>query len=104
MLLWASVIGTVLAKFSRGIDKQSMVARLFMVAPVWVALRSIGAVMGTMTIFQFGPEMFWQAGTGGTVMRNLVFVIVPLFLFAGLLMPFLTDLGSVMTPKAPGSP
>ncbi|MDX1404233.1 MAG: YjiH family protein [Woeseiaceae bacterium] len=93
MLLWASVIGTVLAKFSRGIDKQSMVARLFMVAPVWVALRSIGAVMGTMTIFQFGPEMFWQAGTGGTVMRNLVFVIVPLFLFAGLLMPFLTDYG-----------
>jgi len=94
-LLWTSMIGTIVVKLM-GPDRfpaESMVSRLFQVAPVWVALRTIGAVMGTMTIFQLGPEMFWSADTGGTVLRGLAFAIIPLFLFAGLLMPFLTDYG-----------
>ena len=94
-LLWISTIGTVIVK-AMGIDRipaDSMISRLFQVAPVWVALRTTGAVMGTMTIFQIGPEIFWHASTGGTVLRVLAFAIVPLFLFAGLLMPFLTDYG-----------
>lgn len=94
-LLWISAIGTTAVK-ALGPSRfaaDSMVSRLFQVAPVWVALRWIGAVMGTMTIFQFGPEVFWHASTGGTVLRDLAFAIVPLFLFAGILMPFLTDYG-----------
>jgi nucleoside recognition membrane protein YjiH len=94
-LLWISTLGTVLVKVmgDEHIPADSMISRLFQVAPVWVALRTIGALMGTMTIFQIGPEMFWHADTGGTVMYVLAFAIVPLFLFAGLLMPFLTDYG-----------
>ena len=94
-LLWISTIGTLLVKAlgAGRVPADTMISRLFNVAPVWVALRMTGAVMGTMTIFQFGPEMFWHADTGGTVLRNLAFAIVPLFLFAGLLMPFLTDYG-----------
>jgi nucleoside recognition membrane protein YjiH len=94
-LLWISVIGTVIVRLlgPGRIAHDSMTFRLFQVAPVWVALRSIGAVMGTMTIFQAGPEIFWHASTGGTVLHDLAFAIVPLFLFAGLLMPFLTDYG-----------
>ena len=94
-LLWISTIGTVLVKAmgTGRVPADSMISRLFNVAPVWVALRTTGAVMGTMTIFQFGPEMFWGASTGDTVLRVLAFAIVPLFLFAGLLMPFLTDYG-----------
>jgi nucleoside recognition membrane protein YjiH len=94
-LIWISTIGTIIVKAMGAgrIPVDSMVSRLFQVAPVWVALRGIGAVMGTMTIFQIGPEVFWHASTGGTVLHDLAFAIVPLFLFAGLLMPFLTDYG-----------
>ena len=94
-LLWISVIGTVVVKMMgpRRFDPDSLPFRLFDVAPVWVVLRCIGTVMGTMTIFQLGPEVFWHASTGGTVLRGLAFLIVPLFLVAGLLMPFLTDYG-----------
>jgi len=94
-LLWISTIGTVIVKAMGAgrIPADSTISRLFQVAPIWVALRGVGAVMGTMTIFQIGPEVFWHASTGGTVLRDLVFDIVPLFLFAGLLMPFLTDYG-----------
>jgi nucleoside recognition membrane protein YjiH len=44
-------------------------------------------------MFQLGPEMFWSPATGGTVLNDLAVNIVPIFLFAGLLMPFLTDYG-----------
>ena len=94
-LLWISTIGTLLVK-GLGPDRfpaDSLVTRLFQVAPIWVVLRAVGAVMGTMTIFQLGSEVFWGADTGGTVLRGLAFAIIPLFLFAGLLMPFLTDYG-----------
>lgn len=94
-LLWISALGTVIAK-ALGRDEfaaDSMFSRLFQVAPVWLALRIVGAVMGTMTIYRLGPEIFWHESTGGTVMHDLAFAIVPLFLFAGVLMPFLTDYG-----------
>jgi nucleoside recognition membrane protein YjiH len=92
-LLCISAIGTVFAKFSAHKHEGSLFARLFDVAPVWVALRLIGLVMGTMTMFKLGPEMFWGPATGGTVLNDLAVNIVPIFLFAGLLMPFLTDYG-----------
>lgn len=94
-LLWISVVGTLLFRYFHrdGSDADPMLARLFGVAPAWVALRIVGAVMGTMTIFQIGPEMFWHASTGGTVMNDLAVAILPLFLFAGFLMPFLTEFG-----------
>ncbi len=99
-LLCISAIGTVYAKTvykktirRRQVAEGSLFARLFDVAPVWVALRLIGLVMGTMTMFRIGPEMFWSAATGGTVLYDLAVNIVPIFLFAGLLMPFLTDYG-----------
>jgi nucleoside recognition membrane protein YjiH len=94
-LLWISAIGTAIVKMMEPgrFPEDSMISHLFQVAPVWVALRTIGAIMGTMTVFEIGPEIFWHASTGGTVLRDLAFAIVPLFLFAGLLMPFLTDYG-----------
>jgi nucleoside recognition membrane protein YjiH len=94
-LLCISAVGTVYAiTIGRNrLVKDSLFARLFQVAPIWVALRVIGLVMGTMTMFQLGPEMFWGPATGGTVLNDLAVNIVPIFLFAGLLMPFLTDYG-----------
>jgi len=95
VLLCISALGTIYAiSIGRNqIKEGSLFARLFQVAPIWVALRVIGLIMGTMTMFQVGPEMFWGAATGGTVLNDLAVNIVPIFLFAGLLMPFLTDYG-----------
>lgn len=94
-LLFISAVGTLYAitvgRNSTADD--TLFARLFKVAPIWVVLRILGLIMGTMTMFQIGPEMFWQASTGGTVLNDLAVNIVPIFLFAGLLMPFLTDYG-----------
>jgi nucleoside recognition membrane protein YjiH len=94
-LLCISAIGTVYAKLrpQNPDAENALFARLFDVAPVWVALRLIGLAMGTMTMFQLGPQMFWGPATGGTVLNDLAVNIVPIFLFAGLLMPFLTDYG-----------
>jgi len=94
-LLCISAAGTVYANTlgRNQLAKGSLSARLFQVEPIWVALRLAGVVMGTMTMFKVGPEMFWHAGTGGTVLNDLAVNIVPIFLFAGLLMPFLTDYG-----------
>jgi nucleoside recognition membrane protein YjiH len=92
-LLFVSAVGTLYAvtvgKFAEG----SLAWRLFNVSPVWVALRVAGFIMGAMTMFQIGPEMFWGPATGGTVLNDLAVNIVFIFLYAGLLMPFLTDYG-----------
>lgn len=94
-LLCISATGTTYAiTLGRARMKETSLAwRLFHVAPVWVALRLLGLVMGTMTMFQLGPEAFWGPATGGTVLNDLAVNIVFIFLFAGLLMPFLTDYG-----------
>jgi nucleoside recognition membrane protein YjiH len=92
-LLCVSAVGTVYAIASGRFAVGTLGHRLFHVAPVWVGLRMAGLVMGAMTIFQAGPEMFWGPATGGTVLNDLAVNIVFIFLFAGLLMPFLTDYG-----------
>ena len=93
LLLCISGVGTVWAITVGKPAEASLAHRLFHVAPVWVVLRVIGLVMGAMTMFELGPEVFWSAETGGEVMNILAVNIVFIFLFAGLLMPFLTDYG-----------
>ena len=93
VLLCISAVGTVWAVTVGKPAEGSLLHRLFHVVPLWVVLRVLGFIMGTMTMFQLGPEMFWSAGTGGEVMNILAVNIVFIFLFAGLLMPFLTDYG-----------
>jgi len=93
LLLCASAAGTVYAATSGRFADGSLGHRLFNVGPVWSLLRIVGLVMGAMTMFRLGPELFWSPSTGGTVMNDLAVNIVFIFLFAGLLMPFLTDYG-----------
>jgi nucleoside recognition membrane protein YjiH len=94
-LIAVSACGTLYAAVAgkRSFRDGSLAARLFKVEPVWVVLRLTGLVMVTMTIFQIGPEIFWGPATGSTVLNDLAVNIVNIFLFAGLLMPFLTDYG-----------
>ena len=93
ILLCISALGTLYAVTIGQFQKGSLAARLFNVAPVWVGLRVIGLAMGAMTMFELGPEIFWGAATGGTVLNGLAVNIVLIFFYAGLLMPFLTDYG-----------
>ncbi len=65
---------------------------LFDVSWVWIAIRALGAVIGIMIYLNAGPEPIIHAGTGGEA-YGLSREILALFLFAGLLMPFLTEFG-----------
>ena len=69
VLLCISAVGTVWAVTVGKPAEGSLLHRLFHVLPLWVVLRVLGFVMGTMTMFQLGPEMFWSAETGGEVMN-----------------------------------
>jgi nucleoside recognition membrane protein YjiH len=63
------------------------------VTPVWLALRSVGALIGLMVYFQAGPELVWGAATGRTVFVEIGTRMFVIFLTACMLMPFLTDFG-----------
>jgi len=93
VLLCISALGTLYAVTIGRFEKGGLASRLFDVAPIWVVLRVFGLVMGAMTMFEVGPEVFWGAATGGTVLNGLAVNIVLIFFYAGLLMPFLTDYG-----------
>lgn len=71
----------------------SLAARLFLVAPVWLVMRVLGVVMGTMMVLKVGPEVVWHDSTGYVVMYLLAIKILAFFLIAGFTMPFLTDYG-----------
>ncbi len=94
-LLWLSALGAAWVRVSQPhwAAATSLGARLFAVSKPWLLLRWAGALMGTMTVFQVGPEVFWHAATGATVMNDLAVKLLTIFLFAGFLMPFLTDYG-----------
>ena len=77
----------------RDVRPDTLSARLFKIAPIWLVIRIIGLLIGTMTLFKLGPELIWGAATGGTVVNELATSIIPIFLFAGFLMPLLTDYG-----------
>ncbi len=66
---------------------------IFDVAPVWVALRFLGAAFGVMTFFQFGFVAVIAPSTGGVMLNDLAPVLLTFFFFAALLLPFLVEFG-----------
>lgn len=66
---------------------------LFVLPPLWLALRVLGGLFAAMTFWQFGPEWVWNANTGGVVLKDLAPVLITFFLVAGLMLPLLTDYG-----------
>ncbi|MDH1684388.1 YjiH family protein [Pseudomonas chengduensis] len=66
---------------------------LFVLPPLWLALRVLGGLFAAMTFWQFGPEWVWNANTGGVVLKDLAPVLITFFLVAGLILPLLTDYG-----------
>ncbi|MDN6161542.1 MAG: YjiH family protein, partial [Atopostipes sp.] len=59
----------------------------------WTIIRIIGFIFATLVFFQIGPEWIWSADTGGLVLYDLILGLFSIFLFAGLILPFLTEFG-----------
>ena len=60
---------------------------------IWFCFRLMGALVGLMVYFQFGPEFIWGQETGFKVFTEIGATIFFIICVACLLMPFLTDFG-----------
>lgn len=85
------VLGSLLKP--RWLSERRPLHDLFVLHPLWLGLRVLGALFAAMTFWQFGPEWIWSANTGGVVLKDLAPVLITFFLVAGLILPLLTDYG-----------
>lgn len=65
----------------------------FDVSTPWLILRLLGTLVALCIYFQWGPEWLWGERTGHVVFYDLAIPIVTIFIFAGFLLPLLTDYG-----------
>ena len=91
----SSTVLTLLAKFGkpRFLEKMPKIKELFAPNILWILLRIIGAIFIIMIFFQIGPEWVINKNTGGTILNSLNPTLVPFFLFAIVLLPFLVEYG-----------
>lgn len=75
------------------IEKNDFLKGLFDVNTFWLGTRIVGTILGFMTFFEIGPELVWSADTGGLILFDLISGLLGIFLFAGLLLPLLTEFG-----------
>ncbi|NNM34238.1 MAG: YjiH family protein [Gemmatimonadetes bacterium] len=76
--------------WSRG---SGTVGSIFAAGPAGVAIRILGAILAVMVLTQQGPDWVISPDTGSVILNDLMTVIFVLFLFASILLPFLTDFG-----------
>lgn len=75
------------------IENTNFLKGIFNVSNLWVGVRLVGLVLTIMVYFQIGPEFIWSENTGGLILYDLILTLFTMFLFAGFLLPFLTDFG-----------
>jgi nucleoside recognition membrane protein YjiH len=73
--------------------RNEALSSLFFISKAWLIVRIIGTIFAVMTLFQFGPGVITADFTGGTVLNDLVPVLMAWFLFAALFMPLLLSFG-----------
>lgn len=85
-------------------EKNDFMKGTFDVTTFWMVVRIIGMILAIVVFFELGPEAIWSEDTGGLILNDLLLGLVGIFLFAGFLLPFLTDfgllefIGSLLTP------
>ncbi len=90
----ASFLGAIAFKALRpNVAEDSLLRSLFDVDWFWLATRFLGFVFLWMIYLQVGPEFIINRNTGGVIFEDLVPILIPLFFFAILSLPFLTDFG-----------
>ena len=65
----------------------------FDIGKFWTVVRVVGMVLGFLTYFKIGPEWIWSDATGSLILKDLMLGLFSIFLFAGFLLPLLTDFG-----------
>lgn len=75
------------------IKKNDFLKEIAEVNLFWAVVRFIGLIFAFSVFFELGPEWIWSADTGGLVLNDLILGLFSIFLFAGLILPFLTDFG-----------
>jgi len=91
-----AAIGALLIKFVPESENRTLFDSLFRVNWFWTTMRVLAVIFATMYLFQVGPESFTSDNTAGLLITpdgGLVTMMFSLFLFAGLLLPLLTDFG-----------
>lgn len=90
----ASFLGAIAFKVLRpNVAEDSLLRSLFDADWFWLATRFIGFAFIWMIYLQIGPEFIINRNTGGVIFEDLVPILIPLFFFAILSLPFLTDFG-----------
>ncbi len=93
-IVTASFVGALAVKVLRpNLHEDTVMAKLFDVDWFWLAARFLGMLFIWMIFLQIGPEFIINRNTGGVIFEDLVPILIPLFFFAILSLPFLTDFG-----------
>ena len=79
--------------FYKTLHNKPLVKLLFLTSLPWLVVRMAGAVFAVMTLNEIGPGVIWHEYTGGLVLKELMPVLLSVFLFAGLLLPLLLNFG-----------
>jgi len=75
------------------IEKNEFFKGVFNVNTFWTLTRAVGVVLCFLVYFKVGPEWIWGEDTGGLILNDLMLTLFSMFIFAGFLLPFLTDFG-----------
>lgn len=66
---------------------------IFEVSIPWLIIRFLGFIFTFLVYYKIGPEWIISDSTGGLILNDLVLGLFTIFMFAGLLLPFLTEFG-----------
>ncbi|BAC14987.1 hypothetical conserved protein [Oceanobacillus iheyensis HTE831] len=95
VIIIITAISTVIAKFlgEDAFKEKPFLKQLFYTSSFWTITRVIAAIIAVMVFFEIGPEAIYNENTGGMLLHSLLHVLFAVFLFAGLLLPLLTNFG-----------
>ncbi|WP_131669566.1 YjiH family protein [Psychrobacter pygoscelis] len=89
-----SFLGALAVKVLRpNLENKPALKNMFDVSWLWLVARFLGALFIWMIFLQMGPEFIINRNTGGVIYQDLIPILIPLFFFAILTLPFLTDFG-----------
>lgn len=95
LMICISAIFSIITKIFKPafIIKNEFLNTLFNVSPIWFISRLLGALFCVLALFNFGPEIVTNSGTGTFVLNDLLTILFTIFFFAGLLLPLLLNFG-----------
>ncbi|SFL72598.1 YjiH family protein [Salibacterium qingdaonense] len=91
LFMGIAVVGSLIAAV-RPPDRDFMKS-LFAVDRTWLFIRILGFILSVLVVLDLGPEWLISGATGGLMLEDLIPLLITVFLFAGLFLPFLLQFG-----------